>query len=306
MLLCCSQTRSRPIHDLNIWARNLVENIPLAIELYRLFIYASVGSVDPIEDLGTQYEYWHRGFQGPPEVLVMMQQYTFTDYASLPLHVRFNRTMALNSFCATPATLKIAMGGSIEPDSYRLEDEFGMALFHKLAECMGSDLSRGGKDATHKWRPLLREAIAASADPNKMTHINRSGETPLSAFFTYYTWNWESIRRAQYDFNPALRTWAFELKSAGVDLEEHGEKESAFIEEYGPCYHIYVGPLRSRSIQFPKGKGDIFLFYVWKLTYGPEPEDWTVWVMNPIDELVGEFWEMVEREEEVMPGTWVD
>ncbi len=112
MLLCCSQTRSRPINDLNTSANYLAEDIPLAIELYRLFINASVDSVDPIEDLGTQYyRYRHHGFQGPPEVLVMMQQYTFTDYASLPLHVRFNRAMALNSTCTTPVTLEIALGG---------------------------------------------------------------------------------------------------------------------------------------------------------------------------------------------------
>lgn len=279
----------------------------MAIELYRLFINASVDSVDPIEDLGTQYyRYNLHGFRGPPEVLVMMQQYIFTDYASLPLHVRFNRTMALNSLCTTPSTLEIAMGGSIEPASYRLEDEFGMTLFHKLAEFTGSDLSRGGKDATHKWRPLLRDAIAASADPNKVAVIDGLALTPLTAFFTYYTWNWGSIRRARYDFDPALRTWVSELKSAGVDLEEYGEKESSFFGKQGLWYYIYVGSLTSRPVGYRDKEEDSFWFYVWKLSYGPEPEDWTVWVMNPIDELVGEFWEMVVRDEEVMPGTWVD
>lgn len=267
---------------------------------------ASVDSVDPIEDFGTQYTYLHHGFRGPPEVLVIMQQYTFADYASLPLQTRFNRTMAVNSLCATPSTMEISMGGSIEPDSYRLEDELGRTLLHKLAECMGFNLSREGKDATYKWRPLLRDAVAASADPNKMAAIDNYVLTPLSSFLKCFIWNWKAIRRARYDFNPALRTWVFELKSAGVDLEVYGAKESAFVEGFGLSYSIYVGPLRSRSIDYGDKREDFLWFYFWKLTYGAEPENWTIWVMNPIDELVGEFWEMIEREEEIMPGTWVD
>ena len=277
----------------------------MAVELYRLLINVSVDSVDPIEDLGTQYEYWYRGFRGPPEVLVMMQQYTFTDYASLPLHVRFNRAMAVSSTCTTPVTLEIAMGGSIEFTAYHMEDQFGFTLLHKLAQCMGSDLSRE-KDATHEWRPLLRDAIAASADPNKVTAIDGFAQTPLAAFIRYYIWNWKAIRRARYDFNPALRTWVSELKYAGADIEAYGTKESGFFDEFGLMYRIYVGPLRHRPPGHIYKEEDLFWFYAWKLSYGPEPEDWIIWVMNPIDELVGEFWEMVEREEEFMPGTWVD
>lgn len=297
---------SRPINYLNYRAPDLIGKIPLAIELYRLLINASVDSVDPFEDLGTEYDRsWLDGFRGPPEVLVMMQQYTFADYASLPLQTRFSRTMALNVPCATPATLEIAMGGYIDPDSYRLEDEFGRTLLHKFAQCMGSDLSKEEKDATHTWRPLLRDAIAASADLNKVAVINGARHTPFLAFFVCFSWNWQAIRRARYDFSPALRTWVSELRFAGVDIETYGAKESAFVEEFGLEYRIYVGPLRSRSIGYIN-KEEFFWFYFWKLSYGPEPEDWTIWVMNPIDELVGEFWEMVEREEEVMPGTWFE
>lgn len=187
-----------------------------------------------------------------------------------------------------------------------MEDQFGFTFLHKLAQCMGSDLSREEKDAGHEWRPLLRDAIAASADPSKVTVIDGLMLTPLVAFIRYYIWNWKAIRRARYDFNPALRTWASELKSAGVDLEEYGTKESASFDESGLWHRIYVGPLRHRSLGYNYKEEDFFWFRCWKLTYGPEPEDWTVWVTNPIDELVGKFWEMVEREEELMPGTWVE
>jgi hypothetical protein len=46
--------------------------------------------------------------------------------------------------------------------------------------------------------------------------------------------------------------------------------------------------------------------HILRLKYGPDPEDWHLFVTNPIDELVGELWEMVERSLEVMPGTWID
>jgi hypothetical protein len=187
-----------------------------------------------------------------------------------------------------------------------LKDEYDATLLHKLAECMGSDLLKEEKDATHKWRPLLRDVIAASADLNKLIELDTYGRTLLDSFFDHFSWDWKAIRRAGYDFNPALRTWASELKFAGADLEAYGAEESAFVEGGGLWYKLYVGPLRSRSIIYRYKDEDFFWFRLWRLSYGPKPEDWTIWVMNPIDELVGEFWEMVEREEEVMPGTWVE
>jgi hypothetical protein len=52
--------------------------------------------------------------------------------------------------------------------------------------------------------------------------------------------------------------------------------------------------------------GEWLEVHLFSLSYGPNPEDWHVWFDNPVDEVVGEFWEMVEREEEIMPGTWVE
>lgn len=50
---------------------------------------------------------------------------------------------------------------------------------------------------------------------------------------------------------------------------------------------------------------------------GPRPEDWKFWWSQPTDGLVGEFWSLVEREQEetgfleeeplcAIPGTWVE
>jgi hypothetical protein len=41
-------------------------------------------------------------------------------------------------------------------------------------------------------------------------------------------------------------------------------------------------------------------------TSGPNPDDWSVYLSNPLDEHAGEFWDMIEHPERAMPGAWND
>jgi hypothetical protein len=68
---------------------------------------------------------------------------------------------------------------------------------------------------------------------------------------------------------------------------------------------IYVG-LEKSGPAYTLGLGEKLLFRILSLEFGPRPEEWRLWVSNPVDELAWEFWEMVERGEQVMPGTWID
>ncbi|KAL4986724.1 hypothetical protein BDW68DRAFT_188637 [Aspergillus falconensis] len=275
------------------------ESVPSIVDLFRMIIHASKDCYDPFEDLMRSEENDLFGFYGPPEALTIMQQYTFSNYSTLPLAVRFERAMDLHRSNATPAMLKIAMGGSIEPAAFRLRREDGKTLLHKIAQCMGWRYGLEQIDRAIKWRPLLSDAIAHSADPK--TSWEFSGES-LTTTFLRAVLVQKGIQPIWYNFNAILRQWATELKLAGVDLETYGANEKFFNKTRGtkPELHFY----------FVYKRASIFLEAVpariLELAYGPEPEDWQVWVTNPVDELVGEFWEMVERKEEVMPGTWVE
>jgi hypothetical protein len=39
-------------------------------------------------------------------------------------------------------------------------------------------------------------------------------------------------------------------------------------------------------------------------THGQHPEDWTLWLSERSDSFSGEFWEMVEEPDPVIPGAW--
>ncbi|KAL4781222.1 hypothetical protein BJX76DRAFT_360085 [Aspergillus varians] len=156
--------------------------------------------------------------------------------------------MALGPRYKTPSVLESAMGGTIDPAAYQMENDHGLTLFDKLAEDIGASCGHGETDATHKWRPLLSDAIAAPTDPNKVTDYGPVNQTPLLMFLNVFGFHYV------YSYDPS-GWWNFRRLN---------------------------------------------------LTYGPESEDWQIWVTNPVDEIVGVFWEMVQREQKAMPGTWVD
>ncbi|KAL4899054.1 hypothetical protein BDW74DRAFT_184056 [Aspergillus multicolor] len=270
----------------------------------RALIDASKDCYDPFEDLGRQEDNWEIGFHGTPEILTFMQQHTFDDYANLPLDLRFKRAMALNTTTATPSMMKIALGGDIEPDVFDLKDTYNKTLLHKIIECMGENYGLEREDHALEWRPLFSNAIAACPDVNEQwSCYDGTKETLLLKFLHNYVWNCKAIRRRCYDFNPILRQWATELKLAGIDLEAYGAAEQ-IVHKTEPLLDL---ELRVHSVSCPWWTGGMELpFRIFKIAFGPEPEDWRIWVTNLIDELVGEFWEMVEREGRVMPGTWFD
>jgi hypothetical protein len=172
---------------------------------------------------------------------------------------------------------------------------------------MAVDFSERRNSNMPKWRELLFDAITASADPCHLSSQYKRMSTPLTTFLQYSTKNWAEIKRAKYVFDSTIQFWASELQLAGVDLAEYGAKEkslhmSGVVDlEVG----IYVG-LENSGPAYTLGLGEILLFRILSLEFGPTPEEWRLWVSNPVDELAWEFWELVERGEQVMPGTWID
>ncbi|KAL2869484.1 uncharacterized protein BJX67DRAFT_379037 [Aspergillus lucknowensis] len=295
-------------HTAQDWERNLDE-VPILLDLYRLFVSATEND-DSLFKTPPDGSVVPTGFTGPPEALTLIQEHVFPDYKSLPLSIRFERAMRLypNSDLGTgPAILRITMGGCIEPAAYQMADKFGRTLLHKISQFIGIDFAMKRTSAIHGWRPFLSDAIAASADGlNKIGGAN----TPLTAFLTYYFMtDWFDLKQVwKCDFNPALRTWASELKAAGTDLEAYGARERALHKSGAVRLNFVVQfnyDLSKRPRHAPETDNWAW-FHLVGFEYGPEPEDWKLWITNPFDEFAGEFWAMVERKEEIMPGTWME
>ncbi|RHZ62494.1 hypothetical protein CDV55_102551 [Aspergillus turcosus] len=264
-------------------------------------------------------------FFGPPEALTLIQESLFVNYSSLPIEFRFMRAMSLSAWHfgapspdmlglggPSPYMLRIAMGGdSIDRAAYHLTSEFGRTLLFKIVAFMAVANAHSREENISGWRELIREAIHAGADLYHISPGYGKYHTPLMTFFDNYWHHFGAIRQARYDFHHILQRWALELQLAGVDLATYGAKESALWRSgaVGSFVSVYMSSSRyrpSQTGQKAKEWAEWMKVHLFSLSYGPNPADWHVWVSNPVDELVGEFWEMIERKDEIMPGAWIE
>jgi hypothetical protein len=84
-----------------------------------------------------------------------------------------------------------------------------------------------------------------------------------------------------------FRAWLSDLKAAGLDLEMLGATE----------WYIWKNERIRREFN-----GD--LHRVIGIAYGPRPESWYIWLSEPSDSFVGDFWALIGRPFEIMPGSW--
>jgi hypothetical protein len=92
--------------------------------------------------------------------------------------------------------------------------------------------------------------------------------------------------------NEALRALLRDLQGAGVNLKEFGEREELILKDQ-------LGGIDFRT----SGTLRCFVIRLIGFSYGPGPDDWCLWVSEPSDEFVGDFWAMIDRRME-MPGRW--
>jgi hypothetical protein len=95
--------------------------------------------------------------------------------------------------------------------------------------------------------------------------------------------------------NAALKIWLADLQTVGVDLDEFGRIEQQF---YNSGY-ISKDILYRRRIEGHVARERLINF-----TYGSSPDDWHIWFSESTDAFAGDFWNLIERQAEVMPGAW--
>ncbi|KAH8820779.1 hypothetical protein F5884DRAFT_827109 [Xylogone sp. PMI_703] len=235
------------------------------------------------------------GYAGPPDVLSIIYQRFYPSYRNFPLKDRFELAMNMDTWSirgTTANVLEVAMGGTIEPSAYHLHNQYNETLLFIIVRCLAMTHSvkspEQGTASLPGWRKLLADAIKAGADSCSistrwMTSKECPGSSLLLEFISCYTRDHGRTRVYQYNFTQIVRLWVAELANAGVDLLSYGERTKIF---------------KSRRRYLP--------YHLTGLIYGPTPDDWQVWASNPLDELAGEFWNLVEKPEERMPGSWIE
>ncbi|ETN40666.1 uncharacterized protein HMPREF1541_04945 [Cyphellophora europaea CBS 101466] len=252
------------------------------------------------------------GYCGDPEGLQIVQRCAFVSHASLDLAERFKWAMALETWSirgATAELLETALGCSpIEPAAYWLKNSDNETLLFFIARCLGFEHSKSRTENLAGWRRLLRDAVTAGANLHATSTSTMSPNTdPFWAFFSRYKKSFRHLRRHGYSFTPALRLWVTELQFAGVNLVEYGERLLSKLRSGLLSYEwdIYKGPSTKR-VERPWVSNRELPWRLISFSFGPEPDDWQAWTTNPIDELVGDFWHLIDNPEAFMPGAWME
>ncbi|WAO84119.1 Hypothetical protein NCS54_00132500 [Fusarium falciforme] len=186
------------------------------------------------------------------------------------------------------------------------------------------------------WSSLVREvASVASADdlhvvetvrPWDVYHVPVWKGTPLISVLggalCYISpdisfFYWDSV------FQQAIQEWALNLQESGVDLVKYGEREVQVVREQ------LRGALDAEAIESSRNSiRDVLPMSckttrvrlrdgLWNQNHwvpirlleietGPTPSDWRVIWAPEFEWMACQFWELVEKEDIVMPGSWVD
>jgi hypothetical protein len=93
--------------------------------------------------------------------------------------------------------------------------------------------------------------------------------------------------------------WLRDVKDGGIDLREYGQIEEELINSGKADKDIDFSwyDLRYEEDNWSS-------IHLVALEYGPAIEDWKLWWSQPTDKLVGDFWQSVEPQAAVMPGSW--
>lgn len=140
------------------------------------------------------------------------------------------------------------------------------------------------------WSTLFFEFLRVEVNFHQIV----DGKTLFIAFLDGYLASQLSLPESKQvpwfdreDFHLGFRAWLRNLKAAGLDLEILGATE------------WYVWQNERIQREFNGG-----LHRVIGIAYGPSPEDWCIWLLEPSDSFVGDFWALIGRPLDIMPGSW--
>jgi hypothetical protein len=172
---------------------------------------------------------------------------------------------------------------------------------------------------------FVSELAVASSDLHGCAQrwpLQKALETPLIAIFTGFARENYLFSHPNFDINYSLFVvaktgfetkpdkvlvvvflWLQVLESAGIDLEEYGQKEKR-LYQMDLATNLVDFNLSSRSQRDYDIIERISTIYSIIFKYGPTPSDWKFWLIEQMDDSFSEFWDMVDHPERAMPGYW--
>ncbi|KAJ0300263.1 hypothetical protein COL516b_008614 [Colletotrichum fioriniae] len=128
-------------------------------------------------------------------------------------------------------------------------------------------------------------------------------------------------------FRTVLRQWLRDLRSVGVDLLQYGRDETRILNSTTSAdlrgafgagaiadsrRHVR-NSLKTREswmehVDEIHPKSDLYWIPIRVIgfDYGPKLRDWRLWWAPEFEVFAAEFWKLVDRPRQVMPGSWVE
>ncbi|PQK14701.1 hypothetical protein BB8028_0005g02300 [Beauveria bassiana] len=237
------------------------------------------------------------------------------------MHVLDRLRLATNFFYNHADDLRYLLwiDGKVQREDVRTLDEIGLPLMKIISSNYALHLQLlNNSRSTESWRQLSREIaglttlLHSTEKPSQVTmEALEAWYVPIgTALFTILrnqtvvdAWRIPSSRgfsQWRRVFERILQNWLEDLQRGGIDLEKYGQVEEEIFRQMNwfeskvfrqPKRWYSCGPTTYALIGF---------------NYGPEPEDWRFeWELDT-DELVGEFWELIDNQDIRIVGSWVD
>jgi hypothetical protein len=156
---------------------------------------------------------------------------------------------------------------------------------------------------------LIVVAILTGLD----VHVGGSGHSPFQLMLVGFSNAWGDSRSITSSrlLTKALLAWLEVLQRADVDIGIYGKKEERIRKRYRPR-HFWPSMYRYGFWSFV-GASAVPETYEFQFTYGPTLADWSVTLLDFVEECSGDFWRLVEAQAEeaffekcVSPGGWID
>lgn len=244
-------------------------------------------------------------FLGTPEEFSFLQQQICPSFYQLSKQIRLRVGLSMARVVlpplvgpSTPKVIRIVLKMDIlEPDDFKFCQELNSTLIHSTAEHIGACqwlLQRSGgaheyQSTIDAWIGLCRDFLRVGID----IHYIVDGRTPLISCIEGWLLDWSPSAANQF----AVQLWLEQLEAVGVDLSGYGKAEEFIWKNQTILREFWVWDGISNTHASATLR-------VIGFTYGPSPKDWHLWMSDPTDSYVGEFWDMIERPVEVMPGAW--
>lgn len=252
-------------------------------------------------------------YRGPASVFSVLLGQMDTPIAELPIEQRCCLAiyLAIDVVYNKPDLFLMALDYKLMAGTFRIDhdcEEDVMTLLPAAAGGIGQlALHRNYVPEDIGWISIIENLVAAGADlhapvPQSYCQVSNlklmktdSQITPFM-FMLATTASGHSIRCASSRRNLELvmRLWISILFNSGVDLQVYGQRESLTWVNIETCTSLH---------DFDYNFGQIRLL---GFEFGPSLKDWKLWQNEQTDGFAGDFWQMIERRVEIMPGTWVE